>query len=191
MRHYNLPRHIDLEFVGYYYLDKGSCFKNGTNGKPEGVCKVKIVICSTLAGFSLFISAAVAAESIVGSVDKEGNVTFSDTVPGGAAEAEVITLDPNTAAPSDKTQSQLEAEQMIREAEESHRQRMEERDAEAAAAEERRRRIAEAEANLEMAKQVGPGDRLGTAGGGSRLTPEYHERVRRAEEELERVRAGN
>ena len=151
---------------------------------------MKGMIYAALTGLILLTGDKVVAESIVGSVDKEGNVTFSDTAPSGAVEAEVIKLDSNTVSPAQPTESQLEAERMIREAEESHRQRMEARDAEAAAAEEKRRRIAEAEANLVAAKEVREGDRLGTAIGGSRLTPEYHERVRQAEEALERARAG-
>jgi hypothetical protein len=35
---------------------------------------------------------------------------------------------------------------------------------------------------------VREGDRIGTAGGGSRLKPEYHERVREAEAEVEKAR---
>jgi hypothetical protein len=45
-----------------------------------------------------------------------------------------------------------------------------------------------AEKRLEEATQVREGDRMGTAAGGSRLKPEYHERVRDAEAEVERAK---
>ena len=51
-----------------------------------------------------------------------------------------------------------------------------------------RQEVEGAEKRLEEATQVREGDRIGTAGGGSRLTPEYQERVRDAEVEVDRAK---
>ena len=51
-----------------------------------------------------------------------------------------------------------------------------------------RKAVQDAEKDLEEARQVREGDRKGTASGGSRLTPEYLERVREAEAEVDRAR---
>jgi len=51
-----------------------------------------------------------------------------------------------------------------------------------------RQNILDAEKQLEEAGRIRDGDRKGTAGGGSRLTQEYQERVRGAEADVDRAR---
>jgi ribosomal protein L19E len=51
-----------------------------------------------------------------------------------------------------------------------------------------RKNLESAEQRLQEAKVVGPGDRKGTASGGSRLTPQYIQRVQEAEQEVEQAR---
>ena len=48
--------------------------------------------------------------------------------------------------------------------------------------------LAEAERRLDEARQIGPGDRKGTAGGGSRLSEAYRQRVEEAEAAVEAAR---
>ena len=51
-------------------------------------------------------------------------------------------------------------------------------------------RVEDARKQLQTAKIIGEGDRKGKAGGGTRLTPEYLERVKKAEQALKDAEAG-
>lgn len=152
---------------------------------------MKLLIGSIPVLFVLFTAGQLVAGSVVGSVDKEGNVTFSDTAPANAVESETINLQPNVVTSESRAEAnQQEASEMVREADAAAQSREAARMADESSAAESRRSIAEAEANLEAAKVVGPGDRRGMAGGGSRLTPEYHERVQQAQDALDNARSG-
>lgn len=127
----------------------------------------------------------VAAETAYRSVDEHGNVTFSDTPVSGAAQEEKVKID----APAPSADSQQETLQREAELQKAASQA----GASSAASQADRKKAAQqnvrdAEKHLEEASQVGEGDRKGTAGGGSRLTPEYQERVREAEEEVDKAR---
>ena len=127
----------------------------------------------------------VSAETVYRSVDEQGNVTFSDKAVGNAKQEEKISID----APAPSTKKQLEARQREAELQNAASQagapsapgKSNQKKAGAQA-------VRDAERRLEEDKQVREGDRSGTAGGGSRLTPAYHERVREAEAELEQAR---
>lgn len=128
------------------------------------------------------------AEEVHRSVDAEGNVTFSDAPVAGAVKSDTVRVDPGTPSPERQAESQQRAAEMIDAANVDQQQRdaaSQKRQGSRAAA---KQELKDAEAALEDARVVGEGDRRGTAGGGSRLTPEYDERVRGAEEDVERAR---
>jgi hypothetical protein len=139
---------------------------------------------------SLFTIIAVAAfqvsaETAYRSVDEQGNVTFSDQPVSGAAQEEQVTID----APAPTAERQQDARRREAELQKAASQagasRVPARDARQETA---RQTLRDAEKGLEDARRVREGDRIGTAGGGNRLKPEYHERVRKAEAEVERAR---
>jgi len=126
-----------------------------------------------------------AAETAYRSVDEHGNVTFSDTPVSGAGQAEKIRIE----APAPSAESQQETRQREAELQDAASQ------AGASGGQSQankqkavQQNVQDAEKRLEDASQVREGDRIGTAGGGSRLTPEYQERVREAEEEVDKAR---
>ena len=127
----------------------------------------------------------VSAETAYRSVDEQGNVTFSDKPASGATQKEQFSID----APAPSTEKQLETQQREAELQKAASQAgtssaPDKADQKKAA----RQTVQDAEKRLEEARQVRPGDRIGTAGGGSRLTPEYHERVHDAEAKVEQAR---
>jgi hypothetical protein len=127
----------------------------------------------------------VAAETAYRSVDEHGNVTFSDTPVSGAAQEDQVRID--APAPSAKRQQetmQREAELQKAASQAGTSSAPSRADQEKAA----QQNVRDAEKRLEEANQVREGDRIGTAGGGSRLTPQYQERVRKAEEEVDKAR---
>jgi flagellar motor protein MotB len=126
-----------------------------------------------------------AAETTYRSVDEQGNVTFSDKPASGAAQEEQVTID----APAPSAERQQETRQRESELQQAADQAgasgtPSQADQKKAA----RKAVQDAEKDLEEARQVREGDRKGTASGGSRLTPEYLERVREAEAEVDRAR---
>lgn len=125
----------------------------------------------------------VSAETAYRSVDEQGNVTFSDKPVSSAAKQ--ISID----APAPSVARQQEAQQRETELQKGASQ-IGTSSAPGKTNQKKTTRQAaqDAEKHLEEASQVREGDRIGTAGGGSRLTPEYHERVREAEVEVDRAR---
>ena len=117
----------------------------------------------------LVATALPAAAEVVRSVDKEGNVTFSDQPVKGSVESSSIKIDAPAPSGKELTESQKEAQDIIHKGQ-------------AVTAAEKN--LGSAVAELEAAKVVGEGDRKGTAGGSSRLTPGYLERVKDAEENV-------
>jgi hypothetical protein len=118
------------------------------------------------------------------SVDPEGTVTFSDTpIPGNTGATRVPI---NAPAPSTDgmTDSQREAQEVMDKARQIPPERQQPGQDKAQA----RKDLDAARSQLEAAKQVREGDRQGTAGGGSRLTPEYTERVEAAEKQVREAR---
>ena len=126
------------------------------------------------------ISLPVAADAIR-SVDSEGTVTFSDTPLPGTTEA--TRVDINAPAPSadSMTESQREAQETIDKASQIQPDKQPSGQDKAQA----QKDLDAARSQLEDAKQVREGDRQGTAGGGSRLTPAYTERVEAAEKQVQ------
>jgi hypothetical protein len=135
----------------------------------------------------LFATAAfqAAAESAYRSVDEQGNVTFSDTPVSGAAQEEKVKIDaPAPSAERQQETLQREAELQKAASQAGTASGQSQADKKKAASQ----NVRDAEKRLEDASQVREGDRIGTAGGGSRTTPEYQERVREAEAEVDKAR---
>jgi len=127
----------------------------------------------------------VAAGTAYRSVDEQGNVTFSDSPVPGAAQEEKVKID--VPAPS------AERQQQTRQREAELQKAAGQAGASDAPGQSEQKKAAQqnvrdAEKRLKDASQVREGDRQGTAGGGSRLTPKYQQRVRDAEAEVERAR---
>lgn len=133
------------------------------------------------------LSGATSAQQIYKSVDEKGNVIYSEQPYPGAQEAQPVEIDagPSKAQQEEAAQRQRSLEQAVQQAgderttqQRTARERLEKAEAEFDAA----------KRSLEQAKQIGPGDRQGTAGGGSRLTDSYRQRVEGAEAELAAAR---
>jgi hypothetical protein len=128
------------------------------------------------------------AQTAYRSNDNEGNVMFSDAPVPGAAQETQIQID----APEPSAQSRQQSEQQLQETLEAAG--MDETapvstgTSPAQRQEAARKRLESAEQGQQEAEVVGPGDRKGTASGGSRLTPEYIQRVQEAEQEVEQAR---
>jgi hypothetical protein len=136
------------------------------------------VVVALLAAFS--VEAAVAQSSPPPSKKiykvqmPDGSVVYTDSVPRGAKVLEQregqpqLTIPPPVAPrPAGAAPAATKGPSAIDRA-----------TAEVDAAE---RALADAKATLEQAREPQEGDRIGLKGGGSRLTPEYEERIRRLE----------
>ena len=122
-----------------------------------------------------------AAADAIRSVDKDGNVTFSDKPAPGSVEAKKISIDAPPPPPQERmTESQREAQAIIDKANRSQPPR--DAASQSESMQNTRQDLESARKQLDEAKIVREGDRQGKAGGGTRLTPEYQERVRKAEQ---------
>ena len=138
-----------------------------------------LLITITIAAFQ------VSAETAYRSVDEQGNVTFSDKPVSNATQEERVSID----APTPSTEQQQESKRRETELQKAATQAgTSSAPVKANQKKVARQSVQEAEKRLEEASQVREGDRIGTAGGGSRLKPEYHERVHEAEAEVEKAR---
>jgi len=115
------------------------------------------------------------------SVDPEGTVTFSDEPIPGNIDATRVPINAPTPSADSMTESQREAQEVIDKANQIQPTGQQPGQDKAQA----RKDLDAAQSQLEEAKQVREGDRQGTAGGGSRLTPEYTERVEAAEKKAQ------
>lgn len=133
---------------------------------------------------------AVHAQPAYRAVDEQGNVTFSDTPVPGAVEETRISIDAPTPTPAEVEESKRKAAELLDAASQTSPPTTTSEPAPGQAEQRQaaQQALQEAEQQLEEARQVGPGDRIGTASGGSRLTPQYLKRVQAAEEKVERAR---
>ena len=132
----------------------------------------------------LLASSLPCASEVIRSVDKDGNVTFSDQPVPGSVEATPVILDVYKPSPQEVTESQQQKQQTIQRADQLT-QEMDTKNADKAA------NIQAAEMNLDSAtahlrevQVVREGDRQALAGGGTRLRPEYLQRVQDAEQQV-------
>lgn len=147
------------------------------------------------ASICLIATSFAGAEAIKKYVTPDGRVIYSDVPIEGAREVGEIGA-PSEVDPAERARAEEAARRGAGRAEEAVRRSREEiawqeeiREAE--------QRLAEAEATLANEKEPLPDERIGTAGGASRLTNEYFERqaanksaVEQARNDLDAVRAG-
>jgi hypothetical protein len=139
---------------------------------------------------ALLALAPAAAQTLYKSTMPDGRVIYGDQPAPGAAKVEPVK--PDTAPTGVQISPPREADLVKQlEAERLKKERAQEKVSDAEKA------LRDAEAALAAGKEPRPGERLGTAGGGSRLTDAYWERqrgleeaVKGARENLERARAG-
>ncbi len=136
--------------------------------------------------FFLIVVPLQATAEVARSVDQQGNVTFSDKPVSGSVTSERISIDAPAPSTDSINKSQQESQAIINKAKRSQQQRdrVVQRGAQSSTS---AQDVENARKQLEKAKVVGEGDRLGNAKGGSRLTPQYLERVKAAENNLKKT----
>ena len=127
----------------------------------------------------------VSAETAYRSIDEQGNVTYSDRPVSGTVQEEKIRIEAPTPSAEQRQDAQQRETQLQNAAGQAGASAA---PAKASQKKSSKQTVQEAEKQLEEASRVREGDRKGTAGGGSRLTPEYQERVRKAEKVVDRAR---
>jgi hypothetical protein len=118
------------------------------------------------------------------SVDKDGNVTYTDTRPETGQEVERVKIHEG---PSEESlRHTLERNRAIREAAETAREkRLKQQSMHRAKLAKAQEEVDIARENLEKARALSSGDRQMTVGGKTRIRPEYYQRIEEAEEKLE------
>ncbi len=133
------------------------------------------------------VSQPATADTALRSVDRDGNITFSDERVPGSVESERISIDAPAPSRDSLNESQREAQAIIDKANRidtgNQRETQQGQSAE--------QRVESARKQLDASKVVREGDRIGKAGGGTRLSPEYLERVRLAEQILKEAEKAN
>ena len=123
---------------------------------------------------------------ITRSVDSEGNITFSDQpVPGSVETTPVIIDAPPAPSKQEIYQSEQQAQDMINRANVNQQERDSSSADRKAGIQAAQMNLDAAEAHLEEVKVVRGGiDTQGKAGGGTRLRPEYLQRLQEAEQQV-------
>ena len=123
---------------------------------------------------------------ITRSVDSQGNVTVSDEpVPGSVESTPVILDTPPAPSTQEINESEQQAQDMINRANLNQQQRDASNADRQTEIQSAQRNLDAAEAHLEEVKVVRGGiDTQGLAGGGTRLRPEYLQRVQEAEQQV-------
>ena len=132
---------------------------------------------------ALYIS-PVSAE-VIRSVDKDGNVTFSDAPVPGSVESNRVVIDtPPAPTPQEVSDSERQAQEMIRRANQNQVERDEQTDDRATRIKAAQMDLDSATAHLREVQVVRAEDRQSLANGRSRLRPEYLQRVQDAEQQV-------
>jgi hypothetical protein len=136
---------------------------------------------------SLLPIAAVVGEDVYRTVDEEGHVTFSDTPPMNDTSAERVELPP---APAQERlqQSRQRSQQILNAAKQAEQKRLLKKQEQEVRITAAKQKLLEAEARLAEVKQIKDEDRQHLAGGKRRIHPDYFERVKQAEAEVEEAR---
>jgi hypothetical protein len=141
-----------------------------------------------LALFIVAIPTHLLGGEVYRSVDAEGNVTYTDDPPVIDSSVEKIEIHPG---PSEASRLDTEKRNAaIRKAmEEARDKRLEKEASRDAQLSKARKELEEAEEELKRAKVLGEDDRQYLSGGKSRIRPEYFERIKLMEAEVEAARA--
>lgn len=131
----------------------------------------------------LLAASGALAQAMYKSTMPDGKVIYGEKPAPGAKTVETIAAPPpapgiTIVTPAEKARADKAAQQ-----------RSEKTDAAQRELDAARKNLQEAEAALEAGKEPLPGERLGTAGGGSRLTDEYWARQKKLEQAVESARA--
>ena len=132
----------------------------------------------------LAVSSLPCVSEVLRSVDKDGNVTFSDQPVPGSVEATTVIIDAPPPSRQEISESEQEAQEIIKKANQIGQQTEPGSFDRAAAIRAAQMDLESATAHLREAQVVGEGDRQALAGGGSRLTPAYLQRVQDAEQQV-------
>ena len=136
----------------------------------------------------LFFSLPVlCAGEVYRTVDEAGNVTYTDIPPEGGVSAERVELPPPP-PPDRLRRSEQRNQEILRAAEQAKRDRQQRKVQRESRIRDARKQLAEAEANLEQARVIQDEDRQNLAGGRRRIHPDYFERVKQAEADVEEAR---
>lgn len=127
------------------------------------------------------------AEEVYRSVDAQGNVTFTDSPPAGDKSFERLELPPGP-SPTSIRESEVRHQEIRRAADQAERKRLGETQNESEQIAQARKALADAEARLNDAKVIKDEDRQNLAGGKRRIHPDYFERLKAAEAEVEAAR---
>jgi hypothetical protein len=131
--------------------------------------------------FCALLLQPVAAQTLYKSTMPDGRVVYGDKPAPGAANVEETRPDTSKGGFGGTTAREQE---MLKDMEKARLQREGSQDKMQAAAQ----KLKDAEAALANGKEPLEGDRLGTAGGASRLSESYFERQRKLEEAVEKAR---
>ena len=148
--------------------------------RMRGVRWLGVLICMTGAAW---------AQQVYKSVDDTGKVIFSDKPPANAESVTPVTIKPGPSEAS--VRETVERQRAISQAAGKlggGEVATDGRSGQASGIQDAKALLAEAERQLDEARQIGPGDRKGTAGGGSRLSEQYRQRVEAAEAAVDAAR---
>jgi hypothetical protein len=139
---------------------------------------------------ALFISSLpsqLLAGDVYRSVDADGNVYYTDSPPNADTKVEKVEIQPGPSEASRRDTEQRNA--AIRKAmEEAQAKRLEKQASRNERLSKARKELEEAEEILKRRKELGEDDRQYLSGGRSRIRPEYFERLKEAEEQVEAAR---
>ncbi|MEN8205813.1 MAG: DUF4124 domain-containing protein [Pseudomonadota bacterium] len=122
---------------------------------------------------------------ITRSVDKDGNVTFSDQpVPGSVETTPVVIDTPPAPSKQEINESERQARDMINRANLSQQKRDSSTDDRAARIQAAQMNLDATTAHLREVEVVRAEDRQALVGGGTKLRPEYLQRVQEAEQQV-------
>lgn len=140
-------------------------------------------------GITLCLAGAAAwAQEVYKAVDDQGKVVFSDKPPADAKSVTPVKIRPGPSE-ADVQEARARERALEKAASEAGKSRADaKQQTEAPEVLDPKAALAEAERRLDEARQVGPGDRKGTAGGGSRLSEQYRQRVKEAEAAVDAAR---
>jgi hypothetical protein len=129
-------------------------------------------------------SALPCTSEVIRSVDKDGNVTFSDQPVPGSVESTPVILDVYQPTPREVTESEQLEQQTIQRADQLTNQMDKQNARRAANIQAAQMNLESATAHLREVQVIREGDRQALVGGGTKLRPEYLQRVQDAEQQV-------
>jgi hypothetical protein len=129
-------------------------------------------------------SALPCTSEVIRSVDKDGNVTFSDQPVAGSVESTPVILDVYQPTPREVNESEQLEQQTIQRADQLTNQMDKQNARRAANIQAAQMNLESATAHLREVQVIREGDRQALVGGGTKLRPEYLQRVQDAEQQV-------